>query len=111
MSMRRGYKQYLVVWLCLMGLLALTFGSAYLHMGVWNSVANFVIAAIKAALVAVFFMHLATSRGLIRIFAVAALFALALLFALSGSDYATRAMHWAPWQSPQQLPPILGPRE
>jgi cytochrome c oxidase subunit IV len=106
--MRSEYKRCVVVWCCLMVLLLLTFGSAYLRLGAWNSPINLGIAVLKAGLVAIFFMHLDTSRALIRIVAVTALFALSLLFLLSGSDYATRMIHKAPWQTPQDLPALIG---
>jgi len=51
---------------------------------------NLVIAAGKAALVAVVFMHLRWSSPLQRLFAGAAFFWLALLFALTFADYLTR---------------------
>lgn len=98
-------KRFLIVWLCLMVLLGLTFGSAYLRIGAWNSVVNLAIAAAKALLVVLFFMHLRGSTGLVRICAAAALFTLGLLFLLSSSDYATRVLYVAPWQAPQQLQP------
>ncbi|HEY8100684.1 MAG TPA: cytochrome C oxidase subunit IV family protein [Burkholderiaceae bacterium] len=101
-------KHYLIVWLCLMVLLGLTFGSAFLRMGAWNGAINLIIAAIKALLVVLFFMHLKSSKGLVRICAVTALFTLGLLFLLSGSDYVTRKIYPAPWQSPQQLRPENG---
>ena len=46
------------VWLALAALLAVTVGSAYVPLGPFNSVVNLIIAAIKAALIAVFFMNL-----------------------------------------------------
>ncbi|MGB7480383.1 MAG: cytochrome C oxidase subunit IV family protein [Burkholderiaceae bacterium] len=103
MSMQSQMKRYALVWLALMALLATTLGSAYLKLGIWNGIVNLVIAVAKAALVAVFFMHFARARAMVRLCAGIALFALALLFAIGGSDYATRAIHAAPWQSPQQL--------
>ena len=105
--MSKEIKRYLIVWLCLMVLLGLTFGSAYLRMGAWNSVVNLVIAAIKGLLVVLFFMHLKGSTGLVRICAVTALFTLGLLFLLSSSDYLTRKIYPAPWQSPQQIHPSI----
>jgi cytochrome c oxidase subunit 4 len=101
--MRTEYKRYLWIWLCLLVLLALTCGSAFLHLGAWNSAVNFAVAVAKALLVALFFMQLRDARALIRIFAVTALFTLGLLFGLSGTDYATRIVHGAGWQMPQQI--------
>jgi cytochrome c oxidase subunit 4 len=88
------------VWLALLVLLALTCGSAFIPMGVWNSVANFGIAIAKALLVAWFFMHLSSARAVHRLVAIAALFTLSLLVALTFADYATRVRYPAPWQAP-----------
>jgi cytochrome c oxidase subunit 4 len=46
---------------------------------------------------------LRTAHGVIRICIGVALLTLALLFAVSGSDYATREMHPAPWQPPASV--------
>jgi cytochrome c oxidase subunit 4 len=102
--MRKEYRRCLAVWLALLVLLGLSFGSAWLPMGTWNSAINLGIAVAKIGLVAVFFMHLGRSGGLIRIVAAAALFTLALLFLISGTDYATRKIFPAPWQAPVALP-------
>ncbi|HTH45102.1 MAG TPA: cytochrome C oxidase subunit IV family protein, partial [Oxalicibacterium sp.] len=53
-----NYKRQLLIWVCLMLLLAATFSSAWLELGFWNTLINFAIAALKAALVVLFFMHL-----------------------------------------------------
>jgi cytochrome c oxidase subunit 4 len=81
---------YVLTWLALMALLALTLGSAYLPMGAWNSVANMAISCAKALLIAVFFMHLRHAGALLRIAAFTALLWLALLFCLSWTDLAYR---------------------
>ncbi|GAB3401122.1 Caa(3)-type oxidase subunit IV [Massilia agilis] len=89
------------VWIALLALLALSAASAWLRLGAWNSVANLGIAVLKALLVALFFMRLATGGALLlRVVALTALFTLALLLALSGSDYATRELFRAPWDQP-----------
>jgi cytochrome c oxidase subunit 4 len=93
---RRGVK----VWLTLIGLLRLTFGTSYIKLGAWNGALNLAIAAAKALLVVLFFMHLRSARAMLRIAAAIGLFMLALLFGLSHTDYATRGMHRAPWQTP-----------
>ncbi len=97
--MLHRYKHLILVWVALMVLLGLTCASAFLHMGIWNSVANLGIAVVKASLVGYFFMHLATERAVIRLCAAVALLTLALLFAISAADYATRTIHGAPWQA------------
>jgi len=98
--MQKEVKLFLWVWLALMALLALTCASAFVKLGIWNGIANLAIAAVKVALVGVFFMHLRTEHGLIRLCAAVALFMLALLFGISSADYATRTMYRAPWQAP-----------
>lgn len=95
-------RVYAVTWVALMALLAATFVLAHLRLGAWNPVVALAIAAAKAALVALFFMHLRRSSALVVLFAVVALLALAILFGLSGTDYATRAIHPAPWVAPDR---------
>jgi cytochrome c oxidase subunit 4 len=100
MNVKPAFRRALGVWLALLALLAVTVGSAYVPMGIWNGVANLVIAAIKAALVALFFMHLRSGQPVLRLVAAAGFFTLALLVGLSLADYATRARYDAPWQTP-----------
>jgi len=89
-----------ITWGALLVLLALTFALAHLRLGAFNAVASLAIAAVKAALVALFFMHLRRGRALLVLFALVAPFALAILFTLSGADYITREVHTAPWVAP-----------
>jgi cytochrome c oxidase subunit 4 len=89
-----------LVWLALMALLTLTCASAYIRMGTWNGIINLAIAAAKAALVGIFFMHLGKAHGHIRLCVAVALFMLALLFGIGSTDYATRMIYQAPWQQP-----------
>jgi len=93
-------RAYAITWVALLVLLALTFALAHLRLGAFNPVASLVIAAVKAALVALFFMHLRRGRALLVLFALVAPFALAILFVLSGADYVTREVHPAPWVAP-----------
>jgi cytochrome c oxidase subunit 4 len=99
-ELRRDFRRSVAVWGALLVLLLLTFGSAFLRLGPWNGVLNLAIAAIKALLVATFFMHLRNAGALHRLAAAVPLLALALLFGLSHADYATRPMQPAPWQTP-----------
>jgi cytochrome c oxidase subunit 4 len=87
----------LLVWLGLLVLLALTTASSYVHLGVGNTLLNFVIAAIKLALIAVFFMHLGRAEAAVRLAAGAALLFLFFLVFLSFADFLTRAVLVAPW--------------
>jgi cytochrome c oxidase subunit IV len=104
MNGAREYRLCAGVWIALMVLLAATCASAYVPLGVWNSVANLVIAFVKVALVALFFMHLKSGSAAIRVYAVTALFALALLFGLTLADYEVRDAHHTAYQQPQQTP-------
>jgi cytochrome c oxidase subunit IV len=92
---------YVLTWLALMILLALTTASAYMPMDGWNTVANMGISCAKAVLIALFFMHLRHAGALLRIAALAGLLWLALLFGLSWSDYATRSVSPAAWSGPR----------
>ncbi len=74
----------------LLGLLALTLGVAYVDLGPLNTVVALLISVAKAALIAVFFMHLRYQKPLIWVFASAGVFWLAILLALALSDYLTR---------------------
>src|SRR3569623_3448837 len=73
-----------------MVLLVRSVGSAYVPLGPGNGAINYGVAAAKAALVLVFFMHLDRSRALIRLAALAGVFWLTFMFALSFGDYLTR---------------------
>ncbi|MFL6622125.1 MAG: cytochrome C oxidase subunit IV family protein [Sulfurifustis sp.] len=83
-------KTYLVVWLSLLVLLALTLTSAYVRLGTGNVVVNVAIAVIKAALVAIFFMHLKSGSVISRLVAVAGFLWLLVLIGLTLTDYLTR---------------------
>jgi cytochrome c oxidase subunit 4 len=88
---------YVLTWLGLMILLALTCASSYFPMGSWNSVVNLGISCAKALLIAVFFMHLRHASALLRIAALTGLLWLGILFGLSWSDLGTRTVSPAPW--------------
>jgi cytochrome c oxidase subunit 4 len=105
--MTAALRRNLVVWLALLVLLAGTAASAFVPLGAWNGVLNLVIAGLKLALVAVFFMHVAAGHTAIRLSAVIGCLMLGLLFGLSGADYVTRQRFPAPWQEPRQLPAVV----
>jgi len=92
---------YVLTWIALLVLLALTLGSAFIPLGPWNGVVNLAIAAAKALLIAVMFMHLRRSSALLRLAPLIALYTLALLVGLSTTDYAVRHVFAAPWSSPR----------
>ena len=90
---------YVLTWVALMILLALTCASSYLPMGSWNSVANIGISCAKGLLIAVFFMHLRHAGALLRIAALTGVIWLGILFGLSWSDFGTRTVSPAPWMA------------
>ena len=83
-------RTYVLVWLALIGLLAVTLASAYVPLGWANSAINLAIAVAKALLVAFFFMHLRSAHYMLRIAATAGFFWLAILIGLSLTDFAIR---------------------
>jgi len=88
---------YVLTWVGLMILLALTCASSYFPMGNWNSVVNIGISCAKGLLIAVFFMHLRHAGALLRIVAIVGLLWLGILFGLSWSDFGARTLSPAPW--------------
>ena len=81
---------YFGVFGALLALTALTAAVAYLDLGSFNVVAALTIAAAKALLVAIFFMHLRGSSRLLWLYAGAGLLWLMLLMALTLNDALTR---------------------
>jgi len=87
-------KIYYTVFGSLMALLGATLAIAYIHLGKLNMVAALSIAVIKAVLIILYFMHVRYSSRLLWIFVCAGFFWLGIMFALSFSDFLTRA--WLP---------------
>ena len=96
--MSAATRALLFTWIALMALLAATFGLAHLPLGTAAPFVSLIIAACKAVLVGLFFMELRRAPALVVLFALVAIVWLAILFGLSGTDYATRLIHPAPWQ-------------
>jgi cytochrome c oxidase subunit 4 len=106
-------KTYFMIFAALLALTALTTSVAYVDLGVWNTVVALLIAACKATLVALFFMHLRWSPRLMRAVLLSALLWLAILIGLTTADFFTR--NWTPvpqsWDSSflhLPSPPALG---
>ena len=93
-------RTYAFTWAALMALLAATFAIAHFKLGWINPAAALGIAAAKAVLVALFFMHLKRSSALVVLMSLVGLFALAILLGLGSADYVTRVIHAAPWTAP-----------
>ncbi len=83
--------RYIAVWFALLGLLALTWGMARLDLGRFNAAVALGIAATKALLVLMYFMHLRDERKTTWLFAVAGVYWFALMVALTLGDYLTRS--------------------
>jgi cytochrome c oxidase subunit 4 len=106
---------YIVVFIALMVLLVVTVWAAfYIRFG--GILVALFIAIIKAGLVVLYFMHVKYASRLTKIFVSAAFLWLAIFFALTFSDYLTRA--WSPvsrgWvekktQAPVQIPDPVRP--
>ncbi|MBO9512617.1 MAG: cytochrome C oxidase subunit IV family protein [Variovorax sp.] len=105
----RGARRLAAVWVALLALLMLSFGSAYLRLGAFNLVVSLVIAAIKIGLIAVFFMHLPRAGAWSRLAAWAAAVLLMVLGTLSTFENVTRTRGEAAWQLPASVPAMLPP--
>ncbi len=76
-----SYKTYISIWILLMILTAVTVFVSYVDVGIFNIVIAMSVASVKAAVVALYFMHLKFEDGITWAFA---LFPLGLLFLLIG---------------------------
>lgn len=83
-------RVYVITFLILLGLLCLTWIMGYVNLGHFNVVIGLGIALTKAILIALFFMHLRGSKGLLFVAAVSGIIWLVILLGLALSDYATR---------------------
>jgi len=82
---------YIAIWGALIVLTATTVFAASIDLGVFNIVLALVIATVKGTLVVLFFMHLRYSTKLTMVTVIASIFWLFILFALTMTDYFTRA--------------------
>jgi cytochrome c oxidase subunit 4 len=84
---------YYVIFASLIGLTLLTVAAAYAEFlpRAWHTPVAFVIAAAKATLVVLFFMHLGYSPRLTWLVAVGSLLWVAIMFSLTFADYLTRS--------------------
>ena len=83
-------RTYVLVFAGLIALTITTVGLSFVDLGEWHAPVGLVIAAVKASLVVLFFMHLFYSSKLTKVTVIAALFFLFLLLSLSMTDYLTR---------------------
>jgi cytochrome c oxidase subunit 4 len=84
-------RTYYLVFATLIFCTYLTVQIAFFDLGPLNTVAALVIAAIKATLVVLFFMHVKYSSRLTRAVVVGALVWLSILLVLTMGDYLTRS--------------------
>lgn len=74
----------------LLALTAATIALAQLDLRGWNTLAGLAIAAVKAALIGIFFMHLRASSGMTRLVGIVAVLWLAILLLGTLDDVLTR---------------------
>jgi cytochrome c oxidase subunit 4 len=85
-----GTRPLFIVWLALLVLLGLSVAGSFAFAGVTNLALSFGTAAVKAALILWFYMHLREEDGINRLFAVGATAWLIILIGLSTADFAAR---------------------
>jgi cytochrome c oxidase subunit 4 len=85
-------RTYVTIFLALIALTGLTVALSFLHLGVWHTPVGLAIAATKAALVGLFFMHLLHQSKIYWLALGAGLFWFGIMMGLTLTDYGTR--HW-----------------
>ncbi len=84
-------RTYFLVWVALMCLTGLTAGISFVNLAEWSTVVALLIAAAKAGLVAMFFMHLFYERDkIVWIWAGVGMFRLGIMMVMTMADYITR---------------------
>lgn len=81
-----AYRIYIIVWFALLIMTMVTWWVSYINLGIGNVAVALLIASVKAALVALFFMHLRFENRLVWAFAILPLFFLALIIFGTLSD-------------------------
>lgn len=89
---------YFAVFGTLMVLTGVTVAVAYVNLGQFNKVVALSIAAFKATIVVLYFMHVKYASPLTKLFAVTGIFFLAILLSLTMVDYGSRM-----WVNPPAL--------
>ncbi|HEY3932731.1 MAG TPA: cytochrome C oxidase subunit IV family protein [Verrucomicrobiae bacterium] len=90
---RPTQKKFTLTWLALVIFHFTILGSAYLNLGIFNTLIIAALAIVQMILIILFFMEVRWSAKLIWIFAAAGFFWLCILFTLTASDYLTRQWH------------------
>ena len=86
---------YVVILLALVVGTCLTWGIAFIDLGIWNPVVALTIAVIKAVLVILFFMHIRYSSKVMMLTVGAGFFTFLVLITMTLSDYISR--NWGLW--------------
>lgn len=81
-----GYAIYVVTWLCLLGLTAITVTVAGLHLGTFSVFVALLIATIKATVVLSFFMHLKYELPLFKIMLIVCVVTFTIFLSLTFMD-------------------------
>lgn len=105
-------RPYVIVWVALLLLLALTYGLAEVNLGPFNNVAALGIAITKMMLVVLIFMHGRFEKALTWVFIIAGVVWLLIMVDLTLSDYLTRGDVQGirqSWKHAEQNPPTLEP--
>jgi len=92
---RASIRTYLMVYVLLMILMALTTGLAFVDLTPWSSLVAMVIAGVKAVFVILYFMHLRSSSRMSWVFAGLGVYFVGILILLTMNDVRTRS-----WLSP-----------
>jgi cytochrome c oxidase subunit 4 len=83
-------RVYYTIFAILLFCTYLTVQIAFIDLGPWNTVAALTIAAFKATIVVLFFMHVKYSTKLTWAVVIGSIFWLGILLALTMTDYLTR---------------------
>jgi len=84
------YGHYVLIWIGLVALTALTVALAGISLGRWVIFTALTIASIKSTMVLLHFMHLRSEDRVFRIFVLAAVLTLTIFVVLTFFDYAFR---------------------
>ena len=97
----RGHAaKYTLVWAVLIVLTIITVLTGRMHLPAWGLVLALLIATVKGALVALYFMHLAEHHGANRLVFITSLVFVVLLISLTVADVGTRFPLLVPQGSP-----------
>ena len=85
-------RSYFYAWIAIKLVLGLSWGTAYLALGIFNFWINIGCAFLMTALIAIFFMDLCQAPPLLRLAALVGFFWLMFLYVLTLADVLTRGL-------------------